>query len=329
MRDAVIVEAVRTPVGKRNGGLSGVHPVDLSAHVLRALAERAGIDPALVDDVIWGCVAQVGEQTFDIAPQRGAGRGLAGDRARRDGRPAVRLVPAGGALRGGRRDRRPVRRGGRRRGRVDEPGADGLPRSSGAEPVRRRSSWRATTASFPNQGIGAEMIAERWGLSPHPARRVLARLAREGGRRPGRGPVRRADRAGDDARRRPGRAPTRASAAAARWRRWPGSSRRSRTDGVITAGNSSQICDGAAALLMTTSEKAARARPDADRPGAHRRAGRRRPGHHADRADPGHPQGAGPQRAVRSTRSARSRSTRRSRRCRWPGWPRPAPTRRR
>ena len=67
MRDAVIVEAVRTPTGKRNGGLSGIHSADLSAHVLRALAERTGIDPAGVDDVIWGCVMQVGEQTFDIA----------------------------------------------------------------------------------------------------------------------------------------------------------------------------------------------------------------------------------------------------------------------
>src|ERR1700721_4366063 len=68
MRDAVIVAAVRTPVGKRNGALAGVHPVDLSAHVLNALAERAGLaDPAQVDDVIWGCVSQVAEQTFDIA----------------------------------------------------------------------------------------------------------------------------------------------------------------------------------------------------------------------------------------------------------------------
>src|SRR6478735_4737030 len=67
MRDAVIVEAVRTPVGKRNGGLAGVHPVDLSAHVLEALASRSGIDPAVVDDVVWGCVSQIGEQTFDIA----------------------------------------------------------------------------------------------------------------------------------------------------------------------------------------------------------------------------------------------------------------------
>ena len=56
-RDAVIVDAVRTPVGKRNGSLAGWHAADLSAHVLRALVERTGIDPAVVDDVVWGCVA--------------------------------------------------------------------------------------------------------------------------------------------------------------------------------------------------------------------------------------------------------------------------------
>src|SRR3954462_15813994 len=67
MRDAVIVEAVRTPVGRRNGGLSGVHPAELSAHAVYALAERAGLEPGLVDDVIWGCVGQVGEQPFDIS----------------------------------------------------------------------------------------------------------------------------------------------------------------------------------------------------------------------------------------------------------------------
>ncbi len=75
MRDAVIVEAVRTPVGKRNGGLSEVQPADLSAHVLKAVAERSGIDPALVEDVIWGCVGQVGEQTLDIARNAVLGAG--------------------------------------------------------------------------------------------------------------------------------------------------------------------------------------------------------------------------------------------------------------
>ncbi len=64
MRDAVIVDAVRTPIGKGKptGSLSPVHPVDLLAHTLRALAERTAIDPALIDDVIGGCVDQVGEQ---------------------------------------------------------------------------------------------------------------------------------------------------------------------------------------------------------------------------------------------------------------------------
>jgi acetyl-CoA acetyltransferase family protein len=67
MPDAYIVEAVRTPVGRRGGGLSEVHPADLAAHVLTALVERSGIDPAIVDDVIFGCVDQVGAQSIDIA----------------------------------------------------------------------------------------------------------------------------------------------------------------------------------------------------------------------------------------------------------------------
>src|SRR5277367_3135627 len=65
-REAVVVEAVRTAVGKRGGGLSNVHAADLSADVLRALAHRTGIDPAVVDDVIWGCVGQVGDQAGNI-----------------------------------------------------------------------------------------------------------------------------------------------------------------------------------------------------------------------------------------------------------------------
>lgn len=62
-RDAVIVDAVRTPVGKRNGALANVHAADLSGHVLSALAERVGLDPATVDDVIWGCVNVMGMQS--------------------------------------------------------------------------------------------------------------------------------------------------------------------------------------------------------------------------------------------------------------------------
>jgi acetyl-CoA C-acetyltransferase len=65
-RDAVVVDAVRTPVGRRNGGLSGVHPVDLSAYVLDALVARTGLDPGLVEDVVWGCVSQTGEQAVNV-----------------------------------------------------------------------------------------------------------------------------------------------------------------------------------------------------------------------------------------------------------------------
>src|SRR3954451_15929532 len=67
MTDVVIVEAVRSPVGKRNGGLSTMHPADLLATVQSAVIERSGIDPAVVDQVVGGCVSQIGEQAFNIA----------------------------------------------------------------------------------------------------------------------------------------------------------------------------------------------------------------------------------------------------------------------
>src|SRR5882757_5894081 len=67
MAEAYIVEAVRTPVGRRGGGLSQVHPADLGAHSIRALVERTGIDPGAVDDVIFGNVDSIGPQAGDIA----------------------------------------------------------------------------------------------------------------------------------------------------------------------------------------------------------------------------------------------------------------------
>ncbi len=67
MAEAYIVDAVRTPVGKRHGGLSQVHPADLAAHVLRELITRTGVDPAAVEDVIMGCVSQIGPQAIDIS----------------------------------------------------------------------------------------------------------------------------------------------------------------------------------------------------------------------------------------------------------------------
>ncbi len=67
MADAYLVDAVRTPVGRRGGGLAGVHPADLGAHVLRALFTRTPLDPAAVDDVIFGCVDTIGPQAGDVA----------------------------------------------------------------------------------------------------------------------------------------------------------------------------------------------------------------------------------------------------------------------
>src|SRR5690349_14222202 len=165
MRDAVIVEAVRTPVGKRNGGLSGVHPADLSAHVLSSLVQRAGLDPALVDDVIWGCVSQVGEQTFDIARTAAltAGwpetvTGVTIDRQCGSSQQSVHFAAAGLVA-----------------GQYDVVVAGGVesmsrvPMGSTITPDGGRPYSQAFLdrydGVFPNQGVGAEMIAERWGLS--------------------------------------------------------------------------------------------------------------------------------------------------------------------
>jgi acetyl-CoA C-acetyltransferase len=74
--EAYIAGAVRTPVGKRNGGLAGLNPVDLAAHALRELMARSGADPSTVEDVIMGCVSQIGPQSLDIARQAWLSAGL-------------------------------------------------------------------------------------------------------------------------------------------------------------------------------------------------------------------------------------------------------------
>jgi acetyl-CoA acetyltransferase family protein len=75
-REAVIVDTVRTPVGKRKGALSGWHPTDLLAHALRALVDRAGVDPERIDDVVGGCVSQVGEQGCNVIRNSWVAAGL-------------------------------------------------------------------------------------------------------------------------------------------------------------------------------------------------------------------------------------------------------------
>ena len=70
IREAVIVEAVRTPIGKRNGSLKDTHPVDLLAEVLKEAVSRSGVDPGLIEDHITGCVSQVGDQSSNIGATR-------------------------------------------------------------------------------------------------------------------------------------------------------------------------------------------------------------------------------------------------------------------
>lgn len=256
MRDAVIVEAVRTPVGKRNGGLSGEHPVNLSAHVLSALVARTGVDPALVDDVVWGCVAQVGEQALNIGRNAvlSAGwpesvPGTTVDRQCGSSQQTVHFAAAG--LVAGHYDL-VVAGGVESMSRVPMGSSDAgaLSPPTGPKFLERYGVESA------NQGVGAEMIAERWGFSRTQldefslASHAKAGEAQDAGRFVDQiAPYPRADGtvvAADEGIRRGGTLEGLAKLKPA-----------FKPDGVIHAGNASQISDGAAALLMTTSEKAA------------------------------------------------------------------------
>ena len=149
LREAWIVEAVRTPIGRYGGALAGVRPDDLAALVLRAVVDRAGLDPALVEDVILGCANQAGEDNRDVARMALLLAGLPGRGRRADRQPAVRLGPAGDQL-GRPRDRgRRRRRVHRRRRRVDDAGR----RTSCSRPKAPTSA--ATGSSSTRRSAGA------------------------------------------------------------------------------------------------------------------------------------------------------------------------------
>jgi acetyl-CoA acyltransferase len=250
VREAVIVEAVRTPVGKRNGGLSGVHAADLSALVLTELADRTGLDPAIVDDVVWGCVSQVGDQSSNIGrfavlaagwPETVPGTTV--NRACGSSQQALDFA-AWGVM----------------------SGQQDVVVAGGVETMSRVPLGAARQSGFPygpkvmaryddfpfNQGIGAELIAEKWGFSrtrldEFAARsHELAAAAQDAG--------------AFDAQLVP--VPTDDGTITADEGVRRGSSVESlaklkpsfKEDGVIHAGNASQISDGAAALLVTTPE---------------------------------------------------------------------------
>ena len=172
MAEAVIVEAVRSPVGKRNGGLSGVHPGELSAQVLNGLAERAGIDPGDRRRRHLGLRHAGRRAGARHRAHRGAGGGLARERARRDRRPAVRVQPAVRPLRRGRRGGRPLRRRRRRWRRVDVAHPDGRLAGQRWPPVP--GGVPQPLHPDPEPGHRRRDDRRAVGLRPHRARSVLA-----------------------------------------------------------------------------------------------------------------------------------------------------------
>jgi acetyl-CoA acyltransferase len=254
MREVVIVEAVRTPVGKRKGVLSNERPDELAAKVLNELVNRAGISPSAVEDVIMGCVAQVEEQSLNIARSAAlmAGfpievPGTTIDRQCGSGQQAVHF--AAQAILSGDMDV------------VIAGGVESMTRVPMGS-SRKNSKWSEMLTSryeMIHQGLSAERIAEKWGLS----RQELDEFSLESHRR--------ALQAQDEGRfnreimplevtledgskltvtqdEGPRRGTSLEKLAALK----PAFTE----DGKIHAGNSSQMSDGAAALLLMSREKA-------------------------------------------------------------------------
>jgi len=248
MRDAVIVDAVRTPIGKRKGALADIHPAVISATVLQALTERNNIDPNIVDDVVWGCVSQVSEQASNVGRNAVLTAGwpetvpaTSVNRACGSSQQAVSFAAAGIIA-----------------GHYDFAVAGGVesmtrvPMGSAAQdgqPAPTTLLERYGVQGF-NQGIGAEMIAERWGMSRAAldeyslrSHRLAAEATDAGAFASQLVPLGGLD--ADEGIRRGGTLEKLATLPTP-----------FKEDGVVSAGNASQISDGAGALLLTSSEVA-------------------------------------------------------------------------
>jgi acetyl-CoA acetyltransferase family protein len=256
MPTAVIVDAVRTPLGRRNGTLAGTHPVDLAAHTLRALVDRTGIDPALVEDVIMGCVMQVGDQAVNVGrnaalaagfPENTVGTTI--DRQCGSSQQAAHFGAQGVMA-----------------GAYDVVIAAGVENMSrvpmGASFLQGSMPFGPKMlARYPNlvpQGISAELIAEKWNISreDNDAFSVQSHHRAAAARAEGRFereivPIEATTEDGtvlmsEDEGIRPD------SSMETLGKLKPAF----KPDGVITAGNSSQITDGSAAMLIMSEEKA-------------------------------------------------------------------------
>jgi acetyl-CoA C-acetyltransferase len=185
MAEAFIIDAVRTPVGKRNGGLSKVHPADLGAHVLQHLVTRTRIDPLLVEDVVFGCVDAIGPQAGDIARTCWLAAGLPDevpgttiDRQCGSSQQAVHF--AAQAVMSGTADL--VVAGGVQNMSMIPIAAAMIvaDRFGFADPFSGSKGWKARYGDQPiSQFQSAEMIAEKWKLS----RQAMEAFALESHRR--------------------------------------------------------------------------------------------------------------------------------------------------
>jgi acetyl-CoA acyltransferase len=258
MPNAVIVDAIRTPLGRRNGKLKDVHPVDLVARVLKGVVDRNDLDPALVEDVIMGCVMQVGEQGINIGRNAALAAGFPEstvgttvDRQCGSSQQAAHFA-AQGVIAGA-------------YDVVIAAGVESMTRvpmgSSVAEGKYGFPFGPMMSARYPNlvpQGISAELIAEKWGLSREQNDAFSAQSHQRAARAREEG---RFDReilpiavTGEDGEelvsQDEGIRPDSTVETLAKLK--PAF----KPDGVITAANSSQITDGAAAVLIMTEEKA-------------------------------------------------------------------------
>ena len=261
MTNAVIVDAIRTPLGKRNGRLKDWHPVDLAAETLKALQDRNGIDPAIVDDVVMGCVMQVGEQAVNVArnavlaagwPETVPGTTI--DRQCGSSQQAAHFA-AQGVIDGAYHD--DVAGGVEVKTRVPM-GATMFDGKFGLPFGPKVGARYADQGGLVPQGISAELIADKWGLTRddldgYGARsQAYARRATDEGRFEAEIlPVLGAD--GEMMTVDEGLRDTTPESLAA----LKPSFRPEEEGGRVTAGNSSQITDGAAMLLIMSEEKAA------------------------------------------------------------------------
>ncbi|QXC59444.1 thiolase family protein [Aquihabitans sp. G128] len=270
MTDAVIIDAVRTPLGKGkpNGALAGVNPVDLLAHPLEALVERTGLDPEQIDDVIAGCVTQADEQGFNIArravlaagyPERVPATTI--DRQCGSSQQAIHFAAQG--IQAGAYDV------------VVAAGVESMSRvpmganTRDADVVGEKLAARYPDGAMIPQGIAAELIAARWGIDREALdafavrSQSLAAAARDEGRFDAEiAPLKVAgpdgelvELATDEG--------IRESTAEGLAKLRPAfehpyfAERFPQIDWSTTAANSSQLTDGAAAVLLTSAEKAA------------------------------------------------------------------------